>query len=449
MASIINRHITSSLVEWSHRERKPLLLRGARQVGKTFAIRTFAASNFKTLVELNLEKRAHRDLFFEVSSADALLKRISISLQVDIIPGEALIFIDEIQASEEAITQLRFLYEEIPELHVIAAGSLLEVRLQEKSISIPVGRVEYLYMVPVSWQEYLEATNNDRLSSYLNSLGVNDQVDKQIHRTTMAHFYNYLRVGGMPEVVASFLNDSSMEVCMRIYESLITGFQDDVLKYAKRSSIDVLQFLIEVAPRFAGAQINYEKMGAGRFKSREISAALSLLEGALLLKRVRPFSSLQPPLTPNLRASPKLLFLDVGLVNYAVHLFPDYARNESIISLHKGQISEQVVGQILQALNPGQPLYYWKRTKAGASAEVDYLIQINGQLVPIEVKSGATGRLSSLFEIIDTTGARVGLRVYSGEFTKEQVTTLKGNQFTLLSIPFYLCHRIYELIPFT
>jgi predicted AAA+ superfamily ATPase len=264
----------------------------------------------------------------------------------------------------------------------------------------------------------------------------------------MKKFHSYLLVGGMPEAVAKYAETRNFIDIDPVYESILVGLRDDVFKYASSAKAKYIQHIIEHASQYVGLQIKYEKFGESNFRSREMSEAFDVLEKAMIISRVFASSSKQMPLMSNLKKSSKLLHLDIGLVNYQTGMRSEIAVTDDINAVYHGQISEQIVGQTLLTMNTGKNvnLNYWYREQKSATSEVDYLIVINGRLMPVEVKSGKTGTLRSLHLFMDESRCDFAVRIYSGNMTTERITTAGKKKFTLFSVPFYLLFRIHELL---
>lgn len=446
---MFHRNIATLLIEWKNkRGRKPLVIRGARQVGKTSAVHQFGSEAFEKYIYINLELADNAALFARMQSVKELLQLIQLKFNKKVSPGSTLIFIDEVQNSGIAMNQLRYFHEELPDLHVVAAGSLLEVKMKSEGFSFPVGRVEYCYLHPVTFDEFLAAQGETEALNYISSVTPDTVIPEEIHKMMMKKFHAYLLVGGMPEVVARYAETRSFIDCDPVYESILTGLRDDVSKYASAAKTKYIQYIIEHAAKYVGLQIKYEKFGESNFRSREMSEAFDVLEKAMLISRVFASASKQMPLMGNLKKSPKLLHLDIGLVNYQIGMRTDIAMMDDINAVYHGQVGEQIVGQTLLAMNTRRNanLHYWYREQKGATSEVDYLIVINDRLVPVEVKSGKTGTLRSLHNFMDESGSDFALRIYSGNMRTERITTFNKKKFTLFSVPFYLLFRINEIL---
>jgi predicted AAA+ superfamily ATPase len=446
---MFQRAISKFFLEWKDRKkRKPLIIRGARQVGKTSAVNLFAKDSFKTYIYINLEQEENLALFSRMSPIHELIQAIQLKFNKKIIPGTTLIFIDEVQNSSIAMNQLRYFYEEMPDLHVVAAGSLLEVKMRSEGFSFPVGRVEYCYMYPVTFEEYLSAMGETEILHYIDSVKPDKKITAEIHNTLLKKYHEYLLVGGMPEAVARYAETKSLIDVDPVYEAILTGFKDDVLKYASLAKAKYIQYLIEHSSKYIGLPIKYENFGGSGFRSREMSEAFDVLEKAMVISRIYASASKQLPIVNNLKKSPKFLYLDTGLVNYQVGLRTEIMNVQDIKAVYHGQLSEQIAGQALlsQAITKNINLSYWYREQKGSISEIDYLISSHNKLIPIEIKSGKSGTLRSLHNFIDESRNNFAVRIYSGVMGIEKIRTPNKKQFTLLSIPFYLLHRIEQLL---
>jgi hypothetical protein len=446
---VFQRNIAKLLVEWKNKSgRKPLVIRGARQVGKTSAVHQFGSAGFETYIYINLELEDNVALFARMQPVRDLLQLIQLKFNKKITSGTTLIFIDEVQNSHIAMNQLRYFYEEVPDLHVVAAGSLLEVKMKSEGFTFPVGRVEYCYLHPATYDEFLVAQGETEALSYILSVKPDTVIPEEIHAMMMKKFHSFLLVGGMPEAVARYAENRSFIDLDPVYESILTGLRDDVSKYASAAKTKYIQHIIEHATKYVGLQIKYEKFGESNFRSREMSEAFDVLEKAMIISRVFASASKQMPLMSNLKKFPKLLYLDIGLVNYQIGMRTEIAMMDDINAVFHGQVGEQIAGQTLLALNTRKNanLHYWYREQKGATSEVDYLIVINDRLVPVEVKSGKTGTLRSLHNFMDESRRDFALRIYSGNMKTEQITTFNKKKFTLFSVPFYLLFRIHDLL---
>ena len=431
---MFNRKILKRLKIWrTSRARKPLILRGARQVGKTSIVRMFG-KEFSTFIELNLELAEHRHLFQRDLSIQDLWQSILLTHQVTQQGQDILLFIDEIQNAPEAVAYLRYFHEDLPHLHVVAAGSLLEMRLGARQISFPVGRVEFMYMYPLSFIEYLHAAGLSQLAETIQEV----PLPKYALDTAFRHFHRYTLIGGMPEVICQYLETEDVSTLGPIYHTLQQTYMDDVEKYAPRSA-PIIRHCIEVAPFEAGKRIKYGGFGQSNYKSREISEALKKLQQAMLLNLLYPTTSVMIPAQRNRRKAPRLQFLDTGLINHAVGLQGQFFEHSELHAIHRGLLAEHIVGQELLCYSPAHntPLF-WVRQKNQSTAEVDYLIHHRAKLIPIDVKAGKTGTLRSLHQFMDQCPHAYAIRLHNQGPHVTDVRTPAGKSFKLLNMPYFL-----------
>ncbi|MBT3582167.1 ATP-binding protein [bacterium] len=443
---MFNRSILKQLQVWADNpDRKPLVLRGARQVGKTTTVEMFS-KNFDTYIYLNLENIDDKKIFEQNLNIKNLISSIFLYKQKEK-KGRCLIFIDEIQYSSEAIKMLRYFFEDAKELFVIAAGSLLETLLDNKT-SFPVGRVEYLFMHPLTFQEFLAATNNSKALEVYNTVPFPDYA----HTTLLNLFHKYTLLGGMPEVIKKHIKDPEDIVSLNsIYNNLLTSYLDDVEKYAKNQTmVNVIRHVIHQAPYESGKRIKFQGFGNSNYKSREIGEALRTLEKTMLTKLIYPSTSASLPIISDYKKSPKLQFLDTGFINYLAGLQQAYYSLSDLNAIYKGLIAEHIVGQelIFLDLSLNRSLNFWVREKRQSSAEVDFIIPYKNYIIPIEVKAGATGTLKSLHQFIEETKVPYAIRLYAGTVKLDKTKTIQGTPFTLINLPYFLTSKIKEYLNF-
>lgn len=444
---MFNRDIVRYLEEWKEKSgRKPLVLRGARQVGKTSAVKLFAERRFDDFAYVNLDRSEDFERFKNVRSLEDFERIMDVVLKKKLEPGKTLLFVDEIQNCPDLIALLRFFYEERPGLHVIAAGSLLEVKLARKHIAMPVGRVEYAFMYPLTFFEFLEAMDEGRLLDFLIKVDLEKEViPEPIHERALKLFFRYALVGGMPEAVALTLRKSPQQELDAFYASLLTAYAEDVSKYASSADSKYIRHALEQAPYFAGERITYEKFGGSLYRSREMSEAFDILEKTMLVRQVRATESKALPIVKKEKRAKKLLYLDVGLVNFKNDIRSEYLRVQDLNDVYRGKIAEQIVGQNILAggTHGEQPLYYWAKERPFGSAEVDFCLMHQGRMVGVEVKSGHAGKLRSLASFGASVEKSVLLRMYGGSFKKESITG-RDRKHTVISLPFYLVNRMLD-----
>jgi predicted AAA+ superfamily ATPase len=417
----MKRIIELSLLEWRHSpHRKPLLLRGARQVGKTHSVRQFG-NKFDSFIEINFEKTPEAKIVFEGDlSAKKLLHDISLFTEKPIMPGKTLLFLDEIQEMPRAILALRYFYEELPGLHIIGAGSLLEFAVEE--IGIPVGRVEFLYMHPMSFIEYLNAKKNTMLIEEIRYHFAKDAINDALHNKLLRLFCEYLAIGGMPEAVHAWITDNDINHVGKIQQTLIDAYLQDIPKYSKKMQIKYVEAIFTSSPAFIGKQFKYSSV-QGEYRKRDLAPALDLLVKAGLLHRIVHSSGSGIPLGAEANDNKiKIIFLDIGLAQVMLGVSPKtWLLNGLEKLVNRGEIVEAAIGQeILAYAGPRTKckLFYWQREQPNSQAEVDYLLQKENSIVPIEVKSNKGSTLKSMQLFLQshpksTYGIRVSTHNYS------------------------------------
>ena len=437
----MEREIEHELDEWKERpSRKPLLLRGARQVGKTYSVRQFAKRHFKNLVEINFELSPEYKKCFEFLDPHKIINLIhSMSSEV-ISEGKTLLFLDEIQDCPRAIMALRYFKEMMPKLHVIGAGSLLEFALNSAEFRMPVGRVEFLYQKPLSFRSFLKVIGYKALQERLDQVTLADPLEPVLHDKLLGLVKEYLVVGGMPESIASYIEAKKLAECQRVQSAILATYRSDFGKYAKDVLHKYLQSVFDKVPYLATKHFKYVKVDR-EMRSRDIKQAVSLLCDAGFLHKVCLSSAGGLPLIALMDDSKfKLLMLDVGLMTQASHMSSDILFAQDVLRVNEGAISQQFVGQELLAYGEKSveaKLFFWKKEKKSSSAEVDYLTTFGSKMIPIEVKSGGAGKLKSLQVFMSQHKCPLGIRI------SQKPLTLEGN---VLSLPFYMISQLSRFI---
>lgn len=401
----MNRFAEKNLLRWLNlSSRKPLVIRGARQVGKSTLVRQFAEKNELKLHEVNLERYPSLANVFKTNDPDRIIQEIEYICRNGTIRTEKdLLFLDEIQAIPEAIQSLRYFYEEHPNIPLIAAGSLLEFTLSKHNFSMPVGRIQYHFLYPMSFEEVLGAMAQDDLLILLREYNLGDVFPISAHARLLELQRIYFLTGGMPEAVQRFIDsDGDFDEVADVHSSIAETYKDDFAKYSRGSALHILHRIFEFVPRSLGEKFKYFRVNPD-VPSRNIRTALELLVKAQLIAKVYHTDGAGLPLgaTINERIF-KTYFLDCGLVNYicgVAKISLDELQTASFIN--KGKIAEQFVAQHLSSLgraSANKSLTYWLREGKVANAEVDFLIQLDQAIVPIEVKAGKSGSLKSLLQ---------------------------------------------------
>lgn len=396
-----SRNIDAQLLQWrDDPQHKPLLIRGARQVGKSSAVR-FLGKTFKYFIEINLEKQPSlKSLFAEDIDVKKTCSNLSVTLGIPIIPGETLLFIDEIQDCIPAIMSLRYFKEDYPELHVIAAGSLLEFALEEIP-SFAVGRIRSLYMYPFSFDEFMTAQGLGIQLDAIRAAGPDQPLLEVLHQQMTDQLRSFLLVGGMPEAVATWINTHDYLACSHIHSDIMDTYQDDFNKYKKKISPDLLRKTLRSVASQCGTKFVYKRVDEDS-RSDKVKQALHLLTLAGLITPVTHSSADGVPLgAQENERSVKYLFLDMGLLlTWQGIPAGDILLASDVELVNKGSISEVFAGlEIIKNNDSFQrpELFYWQQESKNGNAEVDYLQARNGMIFPIEVKAGTRGAMQSLY----------------------------------------------------
>ena len=395
----MKRMVEEQLLRWKEsRRRKPLIVRGARQVGKTYSIGKLGDDHFSEVVRVDLERNRDWHRVFEGNlAARSIASDLEVLTGKTIVPGKTLLFLDEIQSCPRAIMVLRYFFEELPELHVVAAGSLLEFALAE--ISFPVGRVQFAEMHPMTFAEYLWAIGKDRAADIV--LGEPGETPEAIHAMLLDELKRYCFVGGMPEAVATFVASQSVQGAFEVHAELCDTYREDFSKYARRSDPDCLNTTLSGVAQRVGQQVKYSRLAEGHAHTTA-KRAFDLLCKARVISKVPSATPSGLPLGAKESASRfKAIVVDVGLWQHLCGMKVDleYTKND-LLEVYRGAMAEQFVGQEMM-VSQGSDLHYWSREAKGSTAEVDYLAVVDGSIYGVEVKSGPAGRLRSLHLLLE------------------------------------------------
>ncbi|MCQ2321868.1 MAG: AAA family ATPase [Bacteroidales bacterium] len=404
---IIDRYLS----EWATRPvHKPILLRGARQVGKSTAVRHLGES-FKYYVEINLEKQSNYiDLFKKDLDVTRIVPQMAAMCGTPIVPNETLLFIDEIQESQEAIMALRYFKEDMPNLHVIAAGSLLEFVLDEIP-TFGVGRIHSMYMFPMTFDEFLLANGEQLLLDARGQANIDAPLPTPLHEKLIGLMRTFMLVGGMPESVVKWVQTHDFLQCQEVQDDIITGYEADFPKYKKKVDPQLLIATMKSAATQATKKFVYSRV-PGEYKTAEVKKALDLLIKAGILIPVTHSSGNGLPLGDESDESiRKILLLDTGLMLRLLNMTmgDTSAITAQILTataadlVNKGPMAEMLAGlELLHYLTPNlhHDLYYWVRQAKNATAEIDYLLSRDMQVLPFEVKAGVQGGMKSLWDFM-------------------------------------------------
>ncbi len=412
--SYLHRNIDLELINWKNApEKKPLLLRGTRQIGKSSTVRNLGKS-FLFYIEINFQLEPELTAIFEtLTDISELCRQISLLKGVQIKDGQTLLFLDEIQVSSLVIHKLRYFYELRPNLHVIAAGALLEFAIAE-SPSFGVGRIRSLFMMSFSFTEYLLALKEDILVDALRYLSPSHPLPEAVHQKCLRHLKNYIVIGGMPEAVASFVKHGDILRVQKVLDDLIVSYQADFPKYKTRISTDRLIEVFRSVVYQVGSKYKYSNT-VSTLNSEQIRNALYILERAGLIYAITHSDCNGIPLGAEINPKrKKYIVLDTGIYQRILGLdFSQFLLENDVEFINKGKIAELFVGlELLKNDSFHQPpeLYYWHREKQGSQAEVDYVIQKHNKIIPIEVKASAQGKMKSLHLFLDEKKPEFGVR---------------------------------------
>ena len=436
----IKRNIDKELLKWkSQTGRKPLLLRGARQVGKTETVRNLA-KNFNNFLEINFEENKRIHTIFESNlSPNEICENLSAIYNMAIIEGKTLLFFDEIQSCLPAIQSLRFFYEKMPELHLIAAGSLLEFALSEIP-SFGVGRIRSMFMYPLSFNEFLGALHEDKLSGLKKKASPGHPLQITVHEKLLAYLKKFLFLGGMPEVISTYIESKDFNLCGKILDDLIFSFNDDFAKYKKRVPVARVREVFYSVIKQTGGKFIYSKVATG-INHVQIKETINLLVQAGLVFPVTHTSGNGIPIGAevNLKKTKMLLF-DTGIflriLNFKIN---DFLFSNDFKIINTGNVSEQFIGLELlkeQSAYQRNSLYYWHRESKSSNAEIDYLIVRNNKIVPIEVKAGTKGSMQSMFIFLKEKDANFGIRISNENFAEYE---------NILVFPLYAVENVLKL----
>jgi len=400
----LRRKHREALLKWyDSTGRKPLIIRGARQVGKSTLVRHFCQENKITLFEINLEKYPQLNEAFKTKNCTYVLEILEDILQVKILthPNKKILFLDEIQACDAAVSCLRYFYEELKELPIVCAGSLLEFHLNDQHYPMPVGRVDFLYMGPMDFEEFLWAKNETYFYQKLLSLKAVEEISDEFHQKGLALLKEYFFVGGMPEAVLTLIEKSFDEVS-HIHSQIMQTYQNDFFRYGRKSELSRIDTVFRYLYLNPCIKIKYSNISQDS-QSRDLKNCLNLLCMAKVANKVHHTHSQGIPLEAGQKDNVyKMILLDIGLMNHMMGLRWNNLKKlteKEIIT--DGVMAEQFIGQHLLYHAPSyqEPkLHYWLREGKSSNAEVDFLLQHEDQLIAIEVKSGSAGKIRSLHQ---------------------------------------------------
>jgi predicted AAA+ superfamily ATPase len=450
----MDRKLLHQLVLWKDRpNRKPLVIRGARQVGKTWIVKAFA-EQFDQYIEINFDKNPEKARLLSAGDINKSLELLQVDSDTDIVSGKTLLFLDEIQAVPEVFPVLRYLYEERPDIHVVAAGSLLELLLADHDFSMPVGRVEYLYLGPMDFEEFIIALGQQRLAFFLNEYALGDVIPESIHKKLLDLVKLFWVIGGMPAAVSIYLHSNKLSDATREHSAVLQTYEDDFAKYRKRIYPQRLRKVFTKIPALIGHKLKYVNLDPNE-RARDLADTLQLLEMARVIYLVKHSAGNGIPLGAQVKERVfKPLFLDVGLVTTSLGLsLSDLELMDDLLLVNNGVLAEQFVGQHLLYGLPyyeKPQLYYWNREQKSSNAEVDYLTVCRNRVIPVEVKAGKTGTLKSMQVFVTEKKVPIALRFNANPpLCCRQETAIANKEkvcYQFVSLPLYLIKQVPRLL---
>ncbi len=436
--------------------RKPLVIRGARQVGKSTLVRQFAKKNKLILNEINLERHLGLDSIFKTLDINLIVKELEGLVGRRIIGADSILFLDEIQATPHALQALRYFYEELPELPVVAAGSLLEFVLSNHSFSMPVGRIDYIHLGPMTFEEYLGEVDKNLLK-YVFEFDFEDEIPEFVQKKLRDRQREYLLIGGMPEAVLNYLKSEQFSDVKTVHQSIVSTYLDDFSKYATGKALLRLQKVFNFVPRSVGNKIKYSNISRDE-ASRELRSAVELLKKARVIYPVLHSHCSGLPLQAEIdEFTYKALFLDIGLMNRICGLdWLSISNLDDRQLINEGSIAEQFIGQHLlyyNGLSEPPQLCYWLRQQKTSNAEIDYVISQGELITPVEVKAGKSGTLKSMQQFVYSKNVALGIRfdlnppsIQKVNHSLRQKNGSSNITFDLVSLPLYMVGQLARVI---
>ena len=457
MQNLLHRKELTPLKAWLTRPtRKPLVIRGARQVGKSTLVRQLANEVELALLEINFERNPEYQEAFTTKDPAQITAALSLLAGHKTVAGKTLLFLDEVQAAPEVFASLRYFHEEMPDLHVIAAGSLLDFTLADARFSMPVGRVEYFHLGPMGFEDFVRALDEHALADYLSTLTLVDirkqALLKPVHDKCLALMRQFWVVGGLPESVATYANSQDFFEVSRIQQGIVATYRDDFNKYSSGKRNQLVRLVFDRLPGMVGRKFKYVNVSRDH-SAADIESALQQLCLARIANRIHHTSANGIPLGAEANSSYfKPLYLDIGLMCAALKLNVLDLAKEDLSMTNSGALAEQFIGQQLLSAGPTfqEPaLYYWVREAKSAAAEIDYLLRLGKEIIPVEIKAGKSGTLKSLHQFLKEKSRTYALRFNSDVPTllNDSKTLTDGRivDYHLLSLPLYLVEQAHRL----
>lgn len=432
----MKRFITESLLNWKNSKyRKPLILKGARQVGKTYIIKEFAKNNYEGLAYFNFDHDENlQNLFVNSKDPKRILEQLAFIYGKAIIPGKTLIFFDEIQECQDALNSLKYFQEEANEYHIISAGSLLGIRLS--NTSFPVGKVDFLNMYPMSFSEFLIADGCENLVQFMSSIEKVDNIPDIFFNMLTEKLKAYFIIGGMPEVVYSWVNDKDMEIVNKLQENILLSYESDFSKHTTESEANKISMIWNNIPSQLSKENKkflYQTVKNGA-RAREYEGALNWLNDANLISKVYNVSKIAMPLKSyNDLSCFKIYMMDIGLLRRMSNLDSKIiAEGNRLFEEFKGALTENFILNQLNIVYNTVPNYF-----TFDRYEIDFIIQTKNNIFPIEVKSGKSTKNTSLSNFNDRFENDIGIRFSTNNLKKDR---------KILNIPIFMVEYLENFL---
>lgn len=428
------REITEELIKWKDdNRRKPLLLTGVRQCGKTYVLKEFGDKYFEDTCYINFESNSTYVSIFDFDfDVNRIINELEFVHKVKIIPGKTLLIFDEIQECPKAITSLKYFCENMRELHLVCAGSLLGVALKQENISFPVGKVNRMQMYPMSFKEFVIAMGEERFINLFEKWDVNRVIPEGYSRPMEQLLMTYMAVGGMPEVVRNYVDNKDYNVVTEIQDEILSDYADDFSKHAPISEIEKLRMIWESIPKQLAKENNkfvFSHVKEGK-RAHELEASLGWLKNAGLIHVLELVQNAEMPLSINADATYfKVYMSDIGLLSRRLRIsMDDYVSENDTLKTSKGAITENYV--MNELLYQRKVPYYWK---SGNTAELDFIYEKDGNIVPVEVKAATNTQAKSYKQFSKKYTPKVGFKTSLKNIASNMV-----NETNTISLPLYL-----------
>jgi len=432
------REIADQLLKWKdNKRRKPLMITGVRQCGKTYVIKEFGEKHFDNTCYINFESNSNYANIFDFDyDVKRIISELEFIQKTKINPGKTLLFFDEIQECPKAITALKYFCEDCRELHLVCAGSLLGVALKKESISFPVGKVNRMQMYPMNFKEFLIALGEERYIELFNNWSLNRAIPEAYSRPLEQLLKTYYTVGGMPEVVYEYIENKDYQTVIEIQNEILSDYADDFSKHAPVSEIEKLRLIWESIPKQLAKDNNkfvFSHVKEGK-RAHELEASLSWLKNAGLIHTLELVQNVEVPLAFNANATHfKVYMSDIGLLSRRLGLtINDYLSEEDTLKTSKGAITENYV--MNELINQGKTPYYWK---SGNTAEVDFIYENEGRVVPVEVKAAANTQAKSYKQYCKKYSPAKGFKISMKNIAANMV-----EETDTVSLPLYLLWNV-------